>query len=53
MVIDYLGVYGVCIKDNRVLSIKKTRGPYKNRYDLPGGSQNIRRDLLKHWLGNI
>ena len=39
MVIDYLGIYGVCLKDNRVLSIKKTKGPYKNRYDLPGGSQ--------------
>ena len=38
MTVDYLGVYGVCLKDNRVLSTKKT-GPYKNRYDLPGGSQ--------------
>ena len=39
MIIDYLGIYGVCIKDNKVLCIKKVRGPYKNRYDLPGGSQ--------------
>ena len=39
MTVDYLGVYGVCLKDNRVLSTKKTTGPYKNRYDLPGGSQ--------------
>ena len=39
MIIDYLGVYGVCLIDNKVLCIKKTRGPYKNRYDLPGGSQ--------------
>ena len=39
MTVDYLGVYGVCLKDNRVLSIKKTTGPYKNRYDLPGGIQ--------------
>lgn len=23
MTVDYLGVYGVCLKDNRVLSIKK------------------------------
>ena len=38
MTVDYLGVYGVCLKDYRVLSTKKT-GPYKNRYDLPGGSQ--------------
>ena len=39
MTVDYLGVYGVCLKDNRVLSIKKTTGSYKNRYDLPGGIQ--------------
>ena len=39
MVIDYLGIYGVCLKENRVLCIKKARGPYKNRFDLPGGSQ--------------
>ena len=41
MTVDYLGVYGVCLKDNRVLCIKKTKGPYKNRYDLPGGSQKF------------
>ena len=39
MVIDYLGIYGVCLKENKVLCIKKVRGPYKNRFDLPGGSQ--------------
>ncbi|MGY3783112.1 NUDIX hydrolase [Gemella taiwanensis] len=39
MIIDYLGIYGMCIKENKVLCIKKARGPYKNRYDLPGGSQ--------------
>ena len=39
MIIDYLGIYGVCLKENKVLCIKKVRGPYKNRFDLPGGSQ--------------
>ena len=39
MIIDYLGIYGVCLKENKVLCIKKARGPYKNRFDLPGGSQ--------------
>ena len=39
MVIDYLGIYGVCLNENKVLCIKKARGPYKNRFDLPGGSQ--------------
>ena len=31
------GVYGICIKDDQVLVIKKGRGPYKGLYDLPGG----------------
>lgn len=35
----HFGVYGVCIKEGKLLCIKKERGPYKNRYDLPGGSQ--------------
>ncbi len=33
----HFGVYGICIKDNEVLVIKKGRGPYKGLYDLPGG----------------
>jgi 8-oxo-dGTP diphosphatase len=33
----HLGVYGICITDNKVLLIKKGRGPYKGLYDLPGG----------------
>ena len=39
MFIDYLGINGVCLKENKVLWIKKARGLYKNRFDLPGGSQ--------------
>lgn len=36
---NHFGVYGVCIKDEKILCIKKNKGPYKNRYDLPGGGQ--------------
>lgn len=39
MIINHIGVYGICTKDNKLLCIKKVRGPYKNRFDLPGGSQ--------------
>lgn len=39
MIVNHIGVYGICIKDNKLLCIKKARGPYKNRFDLPGGSQ--------------
>ncbi len=33
----HFGVYGICRKGDEVLVIKKGRGPYKGRYDLPGG----------------
>ena len=39
MIINHIGIYGICIRDNKLLCIKKERGPYKNRFDLPGGSQ--------------
>lgn len=32
------GVYGILIKAGELAVIKKNGGPYKNRYDLPGGS---------------
>ena len=39
MIVNHIGVYGVYIKDNKLLCIRKERGPYKNRFDFPGGSQ--------------
>lgn len=34
----HLGVYGVLMKNNQILLIKKSRGPHKGKWDLPGGS---------------
>jgi 8-oxo-dGTP diphosphatase len=34
----HLGVYGVLIRDNKVLLIKKSRGPHTGKWDFPGGS---------------
>ncbi|CAG7619807.1 hypothetical protein PAECIP111802_00623 [Paenibacillus allorhizosphaerae] len=34
----HLGVYGICVKDRKLLVIHKNGGPYTARYDLPGGS---------------
>lgn len=34
---SHVGVYGIYIKNDAVLMIKKSRGPYKGMYDLPGG----------------
>ena len=47
MIIDYIGIYGICIRDNKVLCIQKERGPYKNRFDLPGGSQKEKEGLAE------
>lgn len=33
----HLGVYGICRRGDEILVIKKSRGPYKGLYDLPGG----------------
>ena len=34
----HIGIYGVVIKDEKILLIKKANGPYKGKLDLPGGS---------------
>ncbi|EKD69938.1 MAG: MutT/NUDIX family protein [uncultured bacterium] len=33
----HFGVYGILINNGEILLIKKSRGPYKGMYDLPGG----------------
>lgn len=35
----HFGVYGVNVQHQKLLCIKKNAGPYKNRFGLPGGSQ--------------
>ena len=32
------GVYGIGVRDGKMPVIRKRRGPYAGRYDLPGGS---------------
>ena len=52
---NHFGVYGVCIREGRILCIRKTRGPYRGRYDLPGGTpeegeslvETLRREMLE------
>ncbi|MDP2091299.1 MAG: NUDIX domain-containing protein [Candidatus Gracilibacteria bacterium] len=33
----HMGVYGIYIENDKILLIKKARGPYIGMYDLPGG----------------
>ncbi len=35
---SHLGAYGLIIKDNKIVLIKKANGPYKGKLDLPGGT---------------
>lgn len=34
----HFGVYGVVIRESRILVVRKARGPYTGLLDLPGGS---------------
>ena len=43
----HFGVYAVCYKHGYLLCIQKTAGPYKNRLDLPGGSQQLGEGLTE------
>lgn len=36
--ITHLGAYGLILKDNKILLIKKANGPYKDKLDLSGGT---------------
>lgn len=35
---QYFGVYGLFLNGSEILLVKKNRGPYKGRWDLPGGA---------------
>lgn len=37
----------MCVKEGRLLCIGKTRGPYRGRYDLPGGGQESGESLVQ------
>lgn len=49
------GAYGVIIKDNKILLIKKFGGPYDGKLDLPGGTiefgespnETLKRELME------
>lgn len=43
----HFGVYGVCLQEGKLFCIEKTRGPYQQRYDLPGGSQELGEGLTE------
>ncbi|WP_245741816.1 NUDIX hydrolase [Anaerobacillus arseniciselenatis] len=42
-----LGVYGICENNGKLLVVNKTVGPYKSRFDLPGGSLEVGESLTE------
>lgn len=36
--INHIGVYGIVVKENKILLINKVGGPYNGKLDLPGGT---------------
>ena len=50
---NHFGVYGVCYKNGHLLCIQKTSGPYKNRLDLPGGSQQLGEGLTETLIREV
>ncbi|MDU7040264.1 MAG: NUDIX hydrolase, partial [Lactococcus lactis] len=44
--LKHFGVYGVAIDNDKLLVIEKNSGPYQNRYDLPGGSQEVGESMV-------
>ena len=41
------GVYGILVDEGKLLVIHKGGGPYKNRWDLPGGNLEERESLVE------
>lgn len=42
----HIGVYGIIEKKDEVLVVRKSRGPYKGLFDLPGGKPEFGEMLL-------
>ncbi len=57
----HIGAYGVIIKDNKIALIKKARGGYKGKLDLPGGGieheelpyETLKREIMEEVGINI
>ena len=51
----HVGAYGIILKDNKIALIRKARGGYKGKLDLPGGGiehtetpeETLKRELLE------
>ncbi|MFD1722921.1 NUDIX domain-containing protein [Amnibacterium endophyticum] len=52
---SHFGIYGVLLQQGRLVTVRKSRGPYEGLLDLPGGTpeagespwQTLRRELIE------
>lgn len=51
--ITHLGIYGILIKDGKILLIQKSRGPYNGKLDLPGGKPEFGETILETFIHEI
>jgi len=57
----HVGAYGIVIRDGKIALIKKARGGYKGKYDLPGGGiehdetpmEALHRELMEEIGGSV
>ncbi|WP_019909606.1 NUDIX hydrolase [Paenibacillus sp. HW567] len=51
---NHFGVYGICQREGKLLVIRKRKGPYTGRYDLPGGrleeNEGLRDGLVREFM---
>lgn len=51
---NHFGVYGICQRKGKLLVIRKGKGPYTGRYDLPGGrleeNEGLRDGLVREFM---
>ena len=45
--INYKGVYGIIVRNNHLMTIRKRRGPYTGMLDLPGGGILAKENLVE------
>lgn len=49
----HIGVYGICIVNDKILVVRKCLGPYTGQFDLPGGrlevSESLEQGLIREF----
>ena len=46
----HIGAYGILIREDKIALVKKARGGYKGKFDLPGGVLNIQKHLSRLYI---